>query len=178
MKSSCLTFMLAAGGMATAAAALAAGDPIAIAVNTEPTPAETAAIKQALGPEDYGDMQPLTVGHADLNGDRRPDLLARSDGMGGCGSAGCQTWAVLATPSGYAPTAITLAVAAGKPEAYDSDSSTTPPISTAQPTSRQRPTASFSTTMPIRVPTIIDISRMGATMLSGAPMLIALSTRI
>ena len=116
MKSSCLVFMLAAGGMATATAtaALAAGDPIAIAVDAEPTPAETAALKQALGPEDYGDMQPLTVGHADLNGDRRPDLLARSDGMGGCGSAGCQTWAVLATPSGYAPTAITLAVAAGK----------------------------------------------------------------
>jgi len=92
---------------------MAAGGPIAIAVDARPTTIETTALKRALGSA-YDDVRPLTVGHADLNGDHRPDLLARSDGTGGCGSAGCQTWAVLATPSGYAPTAITLAAAAGK----------------------------------------------------------------
>jgi hypothetical protein len=96
-----------------ASQAMAADGLIAIAVEATPTPVETTALKRALGP-DYGDVRPLMVGHADLNGDHRPDLLARSDSMGGCGSAGCQTWAVLATPSGHAPTAITLAVAAGK----------------------------------------------------------------
>lgn len=111
MKVLCISLVLAAGGMATEA--IAADGPVAVTIGATPTPVETTALKRALG-SDYGDMQPLTVGHADLNGDRRPDLLARSDGMGGCGSAGCHTWAVLATPSGYAPTAITLAVAAGR----------------------------------------------------------------
>ena len=111
MKALGIALMLVAGGMATQAAA--ADGPIAVTVDARPTAAETTALERALG-SDYGDMHPLTVGHVDLNGDHRPDLLARSDGMGGCGSAGCHTWAVLATPSGYAPTAITLAVAAGK----------------------------------------------------------------
>jgi hypothetical protein len=34
--------------------------------------------------------------------------------MGGCGSAGCQTYAVLATSTGYAGKSIRLATAGGK----------------------------------------------------------------
>ena len=49
------------------------------------------------------------------------------------------------------------------------DSKTTPPIRTAHPRSRHGPTASRKMIIPIRAPTIIDISRIGATMLSGAP---------
>lgn len=111
MKALCILLALAAGGIATQA--VAADDPTAITVDAKPTATETTALQKALG-SDYDDVQPLTVGHVDLNGDHRPDLLARSDGMGGCGSAGCQTWAVLATPSGYAPAAIMLAATAGK----------------------------------------------------------------
>lgn len=60
----------------------------------------------------------------------------------------------------------------------DSDSRITPAITTAQPASRQRPTASRRISMPITAPTIIDISRIGATRLSGAPPESAASTRI
>jgi hypothetical protein len=59
-------------------------------------------------------LQPFEVGRADLNDDGRPDLLARSSSRGGCGSAGCQTYAVLATSVGYAGKSIRLATAGGK----------------------------------------------------------------
>ena len=57
-------------------------------------------------------------------------------------------------------------------------SSTTPKTSTRQPTSRQRPTGSRSTTIPSKAPTIIDISRAGATTLSGAPRSNAIRTKM
>lgn len=54
----------------------------------------------------------------------------------------------------------------------------TPPIRTAHPASRQGPTASRSISMPMSAPTIIDISRIGATRLSGAPDVRAARTRM
>ncbi|WP_322997991.1 hypothetical protein [Castellaniella sp.] len=84
-----------------------------VTINDKPTMAETQALKQAMG-ADYSDLQPFDVGHADLDDDHRPDLLARSDSTGGCGSAGCQTYAVLATSTGYARKSIRLATAGGK----------------------------------------------------------------
>ncbi|OWT56830.1 hypothetical protein [Candidimonas nitroreducens] len=84
-----------------------------VVINGKPTASETQALKRAMG-ADYGDLQPFEVGHADLNDDHRPDLLARSDSTGGCGSAGCQTYAVLATSAGYARKSIRLAAAGGK----------------------------------------------------------------
>ena len=91
----------------------AAAAPPGVPVNGAPSAAETAALKHAMG-ADYDDLQPFEVGHADLDGDGRPDLLARSSSMGGCGSAGCQTYAVLATSTGYAGKSIRLATAGGK----------------------------------------------------------------
>jgi len=84
-----------------------------VTINGKPTAPEIQALKQAMG-RDYGDLQPFEVGQADLNDDHLPDLLARSDSTGGCGSAGCQTYAVLATSAGYAQKAIRLAAAGGK----------------------------------------------------------------
>lgn len=85
-----------------------------------PTAAETAAVRGALsrafGKEwtDYeksGHRIGFTVGHADLNGDGRPDLLVslNDSDFGYCGSGGCAGYALLATPQGYAPKAIELA---------------------------------------------------------------------
>jgi hypothetical protein len=92
-----------------AAAMAAAGQVTKVA--KPPTARETAAIKRALG-KDYADMAPFTVGHADLNGDGRADLVFRSGNSGWCGSAGCATAAVLATSSGFAAKAIDLAYSA------------------------------------------------------------------
>lgn len=57
-------------------------------------------------------------------------------------------------------------------------SSTTPLTRMAHPTKRQGPTFSRRTNMPITAPTIIDISRIGATTLNGAPIFSAVSTRM
>ena len=56
--------------------------------------------------------------------------------------------------------------------------STTPPIRIAQPTTRHAVTRSPRISMPNSAPTIIDISRAGATRLSGAPISMADSTRM
>jgi hypothetical protein len=98
--------------LVTAQTAAGAATP-GVAITGKPTASETQALKRAMG-ADYGDLQPFEVGHVDLNDDHRPDLLARSDSTGGCGSAGCQTYAVLATPAGYARKSIRLATAGGK----------------------------------------------------------------
>ena len=52
------------------------------------------------------------MGHADLNGDGRPDLLVYLDDFqfGYCGSHGGSGYAILATREGYAAKPIDLAV--------------------------------------------------------------------
>lgn len=54
----------------------------------------------------------------------------------------------------------------------------TPATSTPHPTSRHAPTFSRRISMPMSAPTIIDISRIGATRLSGAPEVSAARIRI
>ena len=85
---------LALGGAATAAIAAGAS----VKVEATPTAAETAALRHALG-KDYAEMAPFTVGHADLNGDHKPDLVFRTGNSDYCGSGGCATSALLATAS-------------------------------------------------------------------------------
>lgn len=58
------------------------------------------------------------------------------------------------------------------------DKSTTPPIMMPHPVSRQGPTRSRRINIPIIAPTIMDISRIGATRLSGAPEVSAINTRM
>lgn len=116
MKTLCVILALAAGGMAVEATA-APRNAVAVTVNADPTPAELAVIKRTHmtdGTFDQDTLLPVTVGHADLNGDHRPDLIYRSDNHAGCGSLGCATYALLATPAGYARTSINLAVSGGK----------------------------------------------------------------
>lgn len=85
-----------------------------ITPNAPPTAAEIAAVRRAL-PGDFRDAErmshhPLTftVGHVDLNGDGRPDLIVHYTDQGWCGSHGCIAYALLAHPGGYSTHAITL----------------------------------------------------------------------
>lgn len=92
----------------------------------KPTAAETATIRSVLGrsfgkewsayEKSKGRAITFTVGHTDLNGDGRLDLLVfLSDyGFGYCGSAGCAGYAILATPQGYADKPIELATFGGE----------------------------------------------------------------
>lgn len=98
---------LALCGAATAAIAASAS----VKVEATPTAAETAALRHALG-KDYAEMAPFTVGHADLNGDRKPDLVFRTGNSDYCGSGGCATSVLLATASGYGVKAVDLAYSA------------------------------------------------------------------
>lgn len=94
-------------------------------LNSKPTATETAvtrrALEHAFGNEwsDYeknGKKVDFSVGHADINGDGRFDLLAYlSDyGFGYCGSAGCSGYAILATSKGYTDEPIYIANFYGK----------------------------------------------------------------
>jgi len=74
-----------------------------------PSKVELAAVRRAFG-RDRADELPVSVGHADLNGDGRPDLIFASENRDYCGALGCDTGAILATPSGYATRVINLAV--------------------------------------------------------------------
>jgi hypothetical protein len=105
----------------TAANAAPGHYPQSAAVGGQPTATEAAVVRRDLsisfGKEwtDYvkssGRAPAFTVGHADLNGDGRPDLLVslNDGGFGYCGSGGCAGYAILATPQGYASKAIELA---------------------------------------------------------------------
>lgn len=87
----------------------------------KPTPTEAKAVRSILGRSfgkewtDYerssGHPVSFTVGHGDLNGDGRPDLIVYlSDyDFGYCGSAGCAGYALMATAGGYAAKPIDLA---------------------------------------------------------------------
>ena len=98
---------LALGGAATAAIAAGAS----VKVEATPTAAETAALRHALG-KDYAEMSPFTVGHADLNGDHKPDLVFRTGNSDYCGSGGCDTSVLLSTARGYQAKAVDLAYSA------------------------------------------------------------------
>lgn len=111
MKASLIVLALAATGMTTQATA--AGGTIPVTIEAKPTPAELTAIKRTLSKDD-ADEPPFSVGHADINGDHRADLIFRSDNSAYCGSAGCDTNAILATPTGYAGKSIGLAYSVGK----------------------------------------------------------------
>ena len=109
MKNKTVTALAALALGGAAAAAIAAGT--SVSVNATPTAAETAAIRHALG-TDYTEMAPFNVGHADLNGDGKPDLIVRSGNRDYCGSGGCATSVLLATASGYGVKSIDLAYSA------------------------------------------------------------------
>lgn len=106
---------LAAALILVATAAVAVPHGQSVSLDASPTPAEAAALKQALG-TDFGAMSPFYLAHADLNDDGRPDLIARSDSAGWCGSLGCATYALLATRQGFADQAIRLSNAYGPVE--------------------------------------------------------------
>src|SRR3546814_16393926 len=77
-----------------------------VAINAKPTAAEKTAIARVLGSElrsgaTNGRMPDVRIGHGDLTGDKRTDLLVRVNGMGFCGSAGCSPSAILPTPTGH-----------------------------------------------------------------------------
>lgn len=106
------TILMAALLVAASASAAPPDYPQTASLNNKPIAAETAvarrALEHAFGNEwtDYekeGKKVDFSVGHADINGDGRPDLLAYvSDyGFGYCGSAGCSGYTILATPTGY-----------------------------------------------------------------------------
>lgn len=98
--------------MLTTVGCAAAADVAEVRVDRSPTAPETAAIKRALGTS-YAEMSPFTVGHADLDGDRKPDLLFRSGNSDYCGSGGCASGVLLATTSGYRHESIDLAFSNG-----------------------------------------------------------------
>jgi hypothetical protein len=118
-----LALMLLTAGLTpgTGAAAVPARYPLEVAVNSQPTAAETAVVRGVLSRsfgKEWSDFERnagrhvrFTVAHADINGDGRPDLLVSLDdpGFGYCGSGGCAGYAILATAQRYAPKVIELA---------------------------------------------------------------------
>ena len=110
----------------------------------------------------------------------RSDRIARCDPGGGS----IHTNSV---PRGDTPTPAlprkrergrSILAAAIVPYGLADPSKITPPIRIAQPTTRHAVTRSPRISMPNMAPTIIDISRAGATRLSGAPISMADSTRM
>lgn len=87
-----------------------------ITADAQPTAAETAAVRRALAgdfsEEERTEHHPLTftVGHVDLNGDGRPDLIVHYTSQDWCGTTvpACWAYALLAVPGGYGTHAITL----------------------------------------------------------------------
>ena len=95
--------------------------PRTYALDGAPTPAESATVRAVLGRyfgREWSDFETsagrqvtFTVGHADLDGDGRADLLIHlnDDKFGYCSSHGCQGLAIMATKEGYAQKPLNLA---------------------------------------------------------------------
>ena len=125
MRNMTLALLAAGLTMASAAHAQPPHYPQTAGVGEQPSAAEAALVRSVLsrsfGNEwtDYekkGKKVNFSVGHADINGDGRTDLLAYlSDyGFGYCGSAGCSGYAILATSKGYTDEPIYIANFYGK----------------------------------------------------------------
>lgn len=91
------------------------GVEVTVQIGEAPTEREDAIVR-SLFASDFADARntmhqelEYSVGHADLNGDGRTDLLVQYVNAGWCGTAGCTTFALLATPTGFGPNAIDLA---------------------------------------------------------------------
>lgn len=87
-----------------------------ITPDAPPTAIERAAARRAL-PSDFRDAEQIehhpptfTVGHADLNGDGKPDLIIHFSDPLECGMQNCWAYALLAVPGGYSTHPITLAL--------------------------------------------------------------------
>jgi hypothetical protein len=87
-----------------------------VSFDVTPTAAQRAAIQTAAA-SDFADVQQVagrkleyTVAQADLNDDGRPDLLVQYLDAYFCGTGGCSTVLVMATPQGYADKALPLQV--------------------------------------------------------------------
>jgi len=87
-----------------------------VSFDVDPTDSQRAAIRRAAA-ADFVDAQEVTgraleyaVGQADLNDDGRPDLLVQYVDAYFCGSGGCSTVLVMATPEGYSAKALRLLV--------------------------------------------------------------------
>ena len=113
--------LAAAQMLAAVASAAPPPYPETAALSGKPTAKETAIVRAVLGKffgKEWSDFEKsagrrvtFRVGHADLNGDGRPDLLVHleDDAFGYCGSHGCSGYAILATQEGYAAKVINLA---------------------------------------------------------------------
>jgi hypothetical protein len=108
--------LLAAAFSASPAASGAASAAVTVTPNAPPTAAERAAAQRALAADFHAvataahRRMTITVGHADLNGDGRADLIIVETDAYFCGSHGCSAYALLATPHGYSTHAIALAI--------------------------------------------------------------------
>lgn len=116
-----LIAIVLATALNTAAAGIHAHYPQTLNLYTQPTPTETTAVRSILGrsfgkewtdnEKSSGHRVTFTVGHADLDGDGRLDLLVflNDYGFGYCSSHGCSGYALMATPGGYAQVPVNLA---------------------------------------------------------------------
>lgn len=105
--------------LATIAALFASGPAhaaVTAKTDAKPSSAELAAARRALA-GDFGEtvqaehhQLKIRVGHADLNGDGRPDLIIVEDDPLFCGSHGCSAYALLRTRAGYSTQPIQLAI--------------------------------------------------------------------
>ncbi|MGH8190904.1 MAG: hypothetical protein ACREP2_05605 [Rhodanobacteraceae bacterium] len=87
--------------------------PVQVQMDIKPDSAQLAAIQRVTAGDLKNPLHPdeplYSSGLADLNDDGRPDLLIQyTYASGFCGSLGCTTMIVLATPHGYADKAIEL----------------------------------------------------------------------